>query len=95
MVKKHILIDVANWSSEVYERIVGALSNCTLIGMLKAEDHEFTSMYKCDQGVIVIYSSRIEGLVDVLCDDEEVAYRVLSVLPREKIVVRFIERGFN
>jgi len=92
---KHVLIDVINWNSDVYRRVESALSECVLMYMSSGDEHDQISLYKCRQVFITIYKTRGGGLIDILGNNEEVVYRVLSVLPREKILIRFIERGYD
>jgi len=95
-VVKHVLVDlVVNESSEVYQKLKSALGECVLMYTSSSKNSKLVTLYSCGRALVAIYGFHREVLIDVLGDEEEVAYKIISVLPREKIVIRFIERGFG
>jgi hypothetical protein len=92
---RHVLIDVINWNSELQERVLKALSECTVTCIYSYSDLEHISVYRCRSLIVIIYisNSRREGFIDLLGDEEDFTDKITSVLPRENIVIRFIERG--
>ena len=92
---RHVLIDVINWNSELQERVLKALSECTVMCTQSCSDLEHISVYRCRSLIVIIYisNSRREGFIDLLGDGEGFTDKITSVLPRENIVIRFIERG--
>ncbi len=92
---KHVLVDlIVSGSDEVYEKLKSALSECTLMYMSSLENSKLISLYNCRSVLVATYRFHREILIDVLGDEEEVTYKIISVLPQEKIIIRFIERGF-
>jgi len=92
---QHILIDVVDQNGEVFQKITSILGECVLACSSESVKGNLISLYKCGEVVLTLYKLHKELLVDVLGGENCFVYKILNVLPREKVVIRLVERGVS
>lgn len=92
---QHVLIDIVDQSDELFQKITSILGECVLACTGGGVNGNSISLYKCGEVALTLYKLRKELLIDVLGGEDTLVYKILNVLPRERVIVRFIERGVS
>ncbi|GEM_PF-1054242 len=95
IVVQHILIDIVDQDGESFQKITSILDECVLACSSEDIKGNLISLYKCGEAILTLYKLHKELFVDVLGGEDSFVYKILDVLPREKVVIRLVERGVS
>lgn len=92
---KHVLIDVINIDAEAVNKILNTIEEvCGKVDKIAGLKNIEIGMYMCQNGFVHVQQHGKLLLID-LYDSEDVFERILRCLPREYVMIRLVERGFQ